>query len=45
MACDFLTVETPLLKTYYMLFFIELKTRRVHVAGATTSPDSAWVDQ
>jgi putative transposase len=34
-----------LLKTYYVLFFIELKTRRVHLAGATTNPDSAWVTQ
>jgi putative transposase len=42
LACDFLTVETLLLKTYYVLFFIELKTRRVHLAGATTNPDSAW---
>jgi len=45
LACDFLTVETLLLKTYYVLFFIELKTRRVHIAGATTNPDSAWVTQ
>jgi putative transposase len=45
LACDFLTVETLMLKTYYVLFFIELKTRRVHVAGATTNPDSAWVTQ
>jgi putative transposase len=45
LACDFLTVETLLLKTYYVLFFIELKTRRVHLAGATTNPDSAWVTQ
>lgn len=42
---DFLTVETLLLKTYYVLFFIELKTRRVHLAGATTNPDSGWVTQ
>jgi hypothetical protein len=28
-----------------VLFFIELKTRRVHTAGATTNPDSAWVTQ
>ena len=33
LACDFLTVETLLLKTYYVLFFIELKTKRVHLAG------------
>ena len=26
LACDFLTVETLLLKTYYVLFFIEVKT-------------------
>ena len=30
-------------KTIYVLFFIELSTRRVHVAGVTTHPDSAWV--
>lgn len=45
LACDFLTVETLLLKTYYVLFFIELKTRRVHLAGATRNPEGAWVTQ
>ncbi|MDP9342481.1 MAG: hypothetical protein M3Q23_10405 [Actinomycetota bacterium] len=45
LACDFFTVETLLLRTYYVLFFIELKTRRVHLAGGTTGPDSAWVTQ
>jgi len=45
LACDFLTVETVFLKTLYVLFFIELSTRRVHVAGATSRPDSAWVTQ
>ncbi len=45
LACDFLTVETLLLKTYYVLFFIELGTRRVHLAGVTTNPDSSWVTQ
>jgi hypothetical protein len=45
LACEFLTVETLLLKTYYVLFFIELRTRRVHIAGTTTNPDSAWVTQ
>ena len=45
LACDFLTAETVFLKTVYVLFFIELATRRVHVAGATARPDSAWVTQ
>jgi hypothetical protein len=25
------------------LFFIELQTRRVHLAGTTTNPDGRWV--
>ena len=43
LACNFLTVETIALKTLYVMFFIELSTRRVHVAGTTSRPDSAWV--
>jgi putative transposase len=43
LACDFFTVETVLLKTLYVLFFIELGTRRVQLAGVTAHPDSAWV--
>src|SRR5450756_1453314 len=30
-------------KTIYVRFFIELSTRRVHVAGVTAHPDSTWV--
>lgn len=45
LACDFFTVETAWLKTVYVLFFIELGSRRVHVAGCTTNPTSAWVTQ
>jgi putative transposase len=32
-ACDFFTVETVWLKTLYVLFFIELGSRRVHLGG------------
>src|SRR4030065_1521929 len=43
LACDFFTVETIRLKTIYVLFFIELGTRRIYLAGCTTNPDITWV--
>lgn len=45
LACDFFTVETVLLRTLHVLFFIELGTRRIHVVSCTCNPDSAWVTQ
>lgn len=45
LACDFFTVETFFLKTVFVLFFIELGTRRVHLAGCTATPTAAWVTQ
>jgi putative transposase len=44
-ACDFFTVETIRLRTFHVLFFIQLSTRRVVLAGVTAHPDSAWVTQ
>jgi putative transposase len=43
LACDFFTVETISLRRVYVLFFIELEGRRVHLAGCTTNPSGAWV--
>jgi len=45
LACDFFTVETVALRRYYVLFFIELGSRRVHLAGCTANPTGAWVAQ
>ena len=45
LACDFFTVETLSLRRYYVLFFIELGSRRVHLAGCTTNPSGDWVTQ
>jgi hypothetical protein len=44
MAVDFFTVETAWLHTLYVLA-IELRTRHVHLAGATRHPNAAWVTQ
>jgi hypothetical protein len=44
-ACDLFTVDTITLRRIYVLFFIELSTRRVHLAGLTENPHSAWTAQ
>src|SRR5215471_9674361 len=47
-ATDFFTAEVWTLGglvTYYVLFFIHLGSRKVHVAGATPHPNEAWMVQ
>jgi putative transposase len=39
------TVDTVMLRRYYVLFFIELDRRRVHLAGITTNPTGTWTTQ
>ena len=47
-ATDFFTTQVWTqggLVTYYVLFFIHLATRRVHVAGITPHPNEQWMTQ
>ncbi|MEU7834401.1 hypothetical protein [Nonomuraea sp. NPDC049129] len=40
-ACDFLVVETMMIKGLYVLIFIERGTRKLHLAGVTALPTGA----
>jgi len=44
-ACDFVTIDTALLRRFYLLFFIDVTTREVTFGGITTSPTGAWTVQ
>jgi putative transposase len=45
LACDFLTVDTVLLRRLYVLVFICIGTRRVEYMACTSNPDGAWMLQ
>ena len=45
LACDFATVDTALLRRYYLLFFIDIDSREVFLAGITANPTGARTTQ
>ncbi|MHB8481378.1 MAG: IS3 family transposase [Nitrospiria bacterium] len=47
-ATDFFTTEVWTLcglVTYYVLFFIRINSREIHIAGITPNPDQTWMKQ
>ena len=44
-ACDLVTIDTAVLRRYYLLFFIDITTREVFLGGITDHPTGAWTSQ
>jgi putative transposase len=45
LTCDFFTVDTVLLRTLYVLVFMEISSRRILYFNCTAHPNAAWVTQ